>query len=213
MWRSNIVRWRVPKSQKRNFFGRQLDIWKNVTSYQPWSTLPLWWPSDNYGRATQHAPKKAESCIRNRKFKLGVVDKESGAKVAKRKAKHLAVVAVDIHSTQRFAQIDSSAILNFLSFAKCSSLYLDPMWKIMKVVDRSWLIIKGIFWSVPNVFEGMELKMDFKMMSSAPFDLDIVFPTLKRLGGVVYFVTEENYNDHYGCKAILSMVSNYHYFQ
>lgn len=123
----------------------------------------------------------------------------------------LAVPAVRTYGVELYALLDTGAILNVMSPQVVRKLSLKPE-KISKVVtvapgDKSSAI--GKLSNVPLLFGNLQDEVDFIVLENIPFDIIIGRPTIKRLGGVLYFKAEEVRMNYQGHKAIIPMLCEF----
>lgn len=126
------------------------------------------------------------------KQKLGVVEEFGGEDIQEEEKKCLAMIFVSVHGTNLIALMNFGAIPNVLSstVAKRLALNLEQSIKMVTVADGSKSLVKGKLARVPVLLESLEAEIYFVVIHNIPFDLVIGRPRLKRIGGMLDFLTE-----------------------
>lgn len=164
------------------------------------------WQDDAAG-----ALKTLDWVLKKGKLKLEVVEEHAEDKEMVEEEKCLVVTVVRIHSTQLFALMHFGATPNVLSpvVSKHLSMDLEHMKKVVTVADGCKSLVKWQIVKKPVSLDALEVKMDFIVMQNVPFDLFTDRPTLKRMGDVLGFKTEEVRFDYRGRQAVFQKVSEY----
>lgn len=143
------------------------------------------------------------------KLKLGVIEEIEQTPLSEKEETLLALALAKVHEMDVYALLDSGAAPNVVSplLAKRLSLRTEQSAKVMNVAngDNSDVLGKGV--DVPVLFEGLEARIHFIVLKNVPFDLLIGRPTLKRLGGVPDFRSEEVRLKYGGQEEVLPMFS------